>query len=168
LREITICWNNILGRGTSKAGKVMELTVEFNDKAKSGVKKSFVFGVIEKTAKESGLEFAPNKKFSMSMAMVNPEEIRRLNKIYRKKDMTTDVLSFSEYKNRKELELAGDKNVFLGELVLCYNEIERYAGEKKLDLKKELINVIAHGTLHLLGFSHGRVMFDIQNKLWTE
>lgn len=146
----------------------MKLEVELNDKIKSGMKKNFVFDAVEKAIKGSRSKFLEEKNISVSVAVVNAEEIRRLNRIYRKKDAVTDILSFSEHKSKAEFEAMGDRNIFLGELILCYNEIERYAREKNINLEKELTTVIAHGALHLLGFSHGRAMFGIQNKLWTE
>lgn len=123
---------------------------------------------------EAGFEFAddkagPAREIFVSLALVAPAEIHRLNKEYRKYDSVTDVLSFAEYKSAKALKKAVDNppdgGVFLGELILCYTDIREYARKNKIGLKKELANVVSHGVLHLLGMKHGKKMFSIQNKV---
>ena len=138
------------------------------------------------TIAKSGLVKFGRKNISISFANVSEEEIKRLNKLYRKKNAPTDVLSFAEFtplniplrgvsakggefnrvKNKKEIEKGKNKNhesLFLGEIVLCYNDIVKYSKEYKLDKEKELAKAISHGVLHLLGFRHGKKMFEIQN-----
>lgn len=100
----------------------------------------------------------------MSFAWVSEEEMRKLNKDYRKKDSVTDILSFPEFSNKEEIDqVSGD--MFLGELILCYNYINEYAKERKVQdaVGMEIAGVVAHGVLHLLGFKHGAKMFGVQN-----
>ncbi len=141
---------------------LMKLHLEINNQTKSPLKDSFFAPIIRETLKRSGHGFLAGKTVSMSIALVDKQEIKRLNKNYRKVDKTTDVLSFAEYENTAALERVVEKDIFLGELIVCYDDIKEYAAAKKLDLKRELANVIAHGTLHLLGFDHGKEMFKIQ------
>lgn len=77
----------------------------------------------------------------LSIVLVKGAEIKRLNKKYRKKDQTTDVLSFE-----------GDKE--LGEIVICLEEVKKNAKEIGSTFKKELIFVLIHGILHLSGYDH--------------
>jgi probable rRNA maturation factor len=139
------------------------LKVDFNNSSKSPVKKSFLEKIARETARKSGVLDLEKKNISLSFASVSEEDIKKLNKAYRKKNMPTDVLSFPEFKNKKEIRENVDKEVFLGEIVLCYNNIADYSKKNKLDLKRELSKVVAHGVLHLLGFRHGKEMFRIQN-----
>lgn len=120
---------------------------------------------VKKTLKAGGLDFLARKYIFLSIAIVSAREIKRLNKIYRKVDAATDVLSFAEYKNAEAIKRAGDKEVFLGELILCYTDIREYARKNKIGLQKELANVVSHGVLHLLGMKHGKKMFAIQEKI---
>jgi probable rRNA maturation factor len=69
---------------------------------------------------------------------VAPEEIKRLNQRYRKKNKPTDVLSFG---------VIGEE---IAEIVICPEEVEKN-GE---DFKKELTRVLIHGILHLFGYDH--------------
>ena len=150
----------------------MQLILELNNQTKSPIKKDFFAKVAKKTLEESGYNFLKKKTISVSLAIVPKKEIKKLNKIYRKKDQVTDVLSFAEYKNIGAIKKAVDKppkgesgEIFLGELILCYDDIKEYAKKRGLALKKEMANVVSHGILHLVGMKHGKEMFALQKKV---
>jgi probable rRNA maturation factor len=143
----------------------MRLILDFNDLEKSGIKKPFLFDVVEKILNKTVPKLFQKKELVISIAAVNEKEIRALNRIYRKKDLATDILSFSEYKSKKQLAAIVEKNIFLGELVLCYNNIKKYSKKNEIDMEKELTEVVSHGVLHLLGFKHGKKMFSIQKEI---
>ena len=84
------------------------------------------------------------KNFELSIALVGQKRIRRLNKQYLGRDYSTDVLSFP-----------GSKEInFLGEIVICSQEVKKNAERFNLVFKKELARVLIHGILHLLGYEH--------------
>jgi probable rRNA maturation factor len=143
----------------------MRFEIEINNVAKSPVEKNFFQVVGKKFFQELPLEKLNEKKISLSLALVTEKEIKSLNKKFRGLNQTTDILSFAEYKNFQQIALAPDKEIFLGELILCYNDIEKYVKRKKLNLRTELANVFAHGILHLLGFRHGVRMFSLQKQI---
>ena len=89
------------------------------------------------------LEEEKSTEKSVSVALVDPEKMRELNKAYREKDYATDVLSF--FYNEKD---------FLGEVVLCPEVIENKA--EKSSFTKEICRVTIHGVLHLLDYTHER------------
>ena len=88
-----------------------------------------------------------SKKFKIkkeiSIALLSPLEIKKLNKIYRQKNKVTDVLSFNL-----------DDEKILGEIVICLEQAKKQAKEKKISLQAELKLLVVHGTLHLLGYDH--------------
>ncbi len=143
----------------------MKLNLEINNAAKSPVRKKLLEDAVKKTLKAGGLDFLARKYISLSIAIVGAREIKRLNKIYRKVDAATDALSFAEYKDAEALKKAVDKKIFLGELILCYDDIKEYAARENVKLEKELANVVSHGVLHLLGFKHGEEMLGIQDRV---
>lgn len=147
----------------------MKLKLEINNTTKSPVWKKLLEDAVKRTIKKSGSDFLARKNIFLSIAIVGAREIKRLNKIYRKVDAATDILSFAEYKSAAALKKAADNplagGVFLGELVLCYTDIREYARKNKIDLAQELANVVSHGVLHLLGMKHGKKMFRIQEKI---
>ncbi len=121
--------------------------------------------VVEKTIVAAGYEFLHDKNISISLALLSEEEMQTLNNKYRQRDSVTDVLSFCEYESIEDLKNVSEPEIFLGELILCYDDIGKYAQEKKIELQKEMAKVVSHGVLHLLGFSHSEKMFAIQNKV---
>lgn len=147
----------------------MEINLEINNTTDSPIETGFFEMVAEKTFAELNYAFLKNKEVEISLALVSPEEIRKMNREYRKYDSVTDILSFPEYENAEQIEKAAMKKtkgeLFLGELILCYDDIREYADKEDLDLNEELANVAVHGILHLLGFEHGEEMFRVQNEV---
>lgn len=147
----------------------MPIRLQVNNTTSSPIGEDFFQKVAEETLAEAGFESLGNKEIFLSLALVAPEEIRRLNKEYRKYDSVTDVLSFAEYKSaaaiKKAVDNSQDVAVFLGELILCYTDIKEYARKNKIGLQKELANVVSHGVLHLLGMKHGKKMFEVQDRV---
>lgn len=146
----------------------MKINLEINNTTNSPIGVGFL-KIAENTFAELEYDFLKNKTVGISMALVLPEEIKKINKKYRKCNNVTDILSFPEYKNVMEIKKAvaekSNSELFLGELILCYDDIKEYADKEKLYLAEELSKIIAHGILHLLGFEHGERMFAIQNKV---
>jgi len=143
----------------------MKVIVEVNDVTQSPILDDFFVAVAQKTIAQAGYDFLQDKEISISVALVSETEMQKLNRENRNKDSVTDILSFWEYKSREEIEKVAQSEVFLGELILCYDDIVKYALEQGLDLQKELVNVTSHGVLHLLGFAHGEQMFSLQKQV---
>ncbi len=79
----------------------------------------------------------------VSVALVGDRRMRVLNRDFRGKDRTTDVLAFP-------LE-EGD---YLGEVVVSMEACRRQASEAGRPLKGELAELVIHGVLHLAGHDH--------------
>ena len=92
----------------------------------------------------------------VSIAFIGPGRMRKLNKTYRKKNKVTDVLSFSNAKVGFEKFKIGptEKTDGLGEIVICLREVAKNAKKNDSTQERELIWVVIHGVLHLLGFDH--------------
>jgi rRNA maturation RNase YbeY len=86
---------------------------------------------------------------SLSLAFVDKEEIKKLNKKFRKKNKATDVLSF---------ELGDGK--YLGEVVICPEMVKpdksqrHFDGPATIPAERDLVRVFVHGILHLCGYAH--------------
>jgi probable rRNA maturation factor len=154
----------------------MTIDLQINNTTQSPIADGFLQKVAEATLghlmsndhndrRTSSVHFLADKNISVSLALVVPEEIKKINKNYRQHDDVTDVLSFAEYGSIEEIKNVVDSDVFLGELILCYDDIKEYAADAGIKLEKELANVVSHGILHLLGFEHGEKMFLMQEKV---
>ncbi|MCU4136795.1 rRNA maturation RNase YbeY [Buchnera aphidicola (Sitobion miscanthi)] len=96
--------------------------------------------------------------------MVDELEIKKLNFIYRKKNQTTNILSFPFNKFIKV------NHKLLGDLILCKNIIEKESLKYKKSLESHWAHITIHGTLHLLGYDHknnkeANIMEKIENKV---
>ena len=156
-------------RGRTSTKKLfMQLNLEINNKSKSPISKTF-FNVIWKTAfLDKALAFSSSKIFNLSLALVSRREIKKLNRIWRKKNEVTDVLSFAEFKSLQAIKASKEQEIFLGEIILCYDDIKAYARKNDLKIKAELAKVFLHGILHLISFHHGKEMLALQSKLLTK
>ncbi len=92
------------------------------------------------------------KGADLSIALVGEGRIKELNKKYRGKNRTTDVLAVG--KNSKFYILNPIFNQGLGELVICLREVKKNVKKFDSTFKKELTRVLIHGILHLLGEDH--------------
>lgn len=142
----------------------METTIQFNNLAKAPLRKGFFAAVARNVFAGSDFDFLKEKNVSIGVALVSEAEIKRLNREYRRKNRPTDVLSFAEFEKTAKIREVKDNEIYLGELVLCYADIRKYARTEKKNLEKELVAVVAHGMLHLMGLRHGKKMFALQEK----
>jgi len=143
----------------------MKINLEINNLSQSPIKDAFFLAVAKKTFAEINLDFLNKKNITISLAIVSEKEIQKLNKKWRKINKPTDVLSFPEFPSLKEIKKNTEPELFLGEIILCYDDINKYASLEKLELKKEVAKAFAHSILHLLGLQHGKVMFVAQEKI---
>ena len=80
-------------------------------------------------------------------------EIKKLNRKFRKKNKTTDVLSFPFY-NLRELKgkLKKNKEIYLGDIIINLNKIRNKKNKKDFEL--QLNKLWVHGIVHLFGYDH--------------
>ncbi len=88
----------------------------------------------------------------VALAFAGERAVRTLNRLYRKKDKPTDVLSFP-------LRLtAVDGRFYLGDIIIAVPVAARQARARGHSLEREMMLLTSHGFLHLLGYGHGRAM----------
>jgi probable rRNA maturation factor len=90
---------------------------------------------------------------NISLAFVGKEEIKKLNKKFRKKNKATDVLSFSAQGGPASGWNIEEEN-YLGEIIICPEVVKENAKKYGISAKEETMKVFVHGILHLLGYDH--------------
>ncbi len=111
--------------------------------------------------------------FSLSIVISNDEKLHILNNQFRGIDAPTDVLSFSADETDPD---SGE--IYLGDIIISIDqaytnaaviqsEIETYT------IEKELLTLVIHGVLHLLGYDHAeqeekKRMWEIQEKVLAQ
>ncbi|ATO30733.1 rRNA maturation RNase YbeY [Mycoplasmopsis bovirhinis] len=130
--------------------KSQQITINFNNKIKAPtifeaesyqILKNFI-NYFKLTKKQSII---------LDVSIVSRNEIKSLNKIYRKKNYITDILSFD----------FGDAELYdklpllhLGELVICWDRVKRQAKRYNHSIKREFCYLFTHGLVHLQGYDH--------------
>ena len=86
-----------------------------------------------------------DKNHEFSILLTNDKEMKNLNHKFRKKNKTTDVLSFpTKIKNKKKL--------YVGDIAISFEIIE--GRSKKTNFFLEFDKMWIHGYLHLIGYDH--------------
>jgi len=100
------------------------------------------------TAKVLGV--LPSDAGGVTVAFVSDSAMRELNRLWRHRRGTTDVLSFPAEQDDFE-KLEGST---LGDVVISVKQAARQAEENDLTLDLEIAQLILHGLLHLCGYDH--------------
>ena len=90
-----------------------------------------------------------NKKVNLTLLLSNNFHIKKLNKTFRNKNRSTDILSFPFNNKMKIL-----RQTYIGDIIISYNFIDKPKSQKFKFFKEKLIKTFIHGFLHLLNFDH--------------
>ena len=99
-----------------------------------------------------------NKEFKKNilyctLLLSGNQKIKSLNKKFRKKNKSTDVLSFPFHtKKNLQIKLKKDKEIYLGDIIINLNKV----GAKKdiKNFKSQFNKLWLHGLVHLFGYEH--------------
>lgn len=131
--------------------------IEINNLSGKRIDKNLLATAAKITIKGEG-----SKIKDLSVALIAPSEMARLNEKYRKKKGPTDVLSFGG---------VGDE---IEEVVICPEQVQANALESGESFRRELARVLVHGILHLSGYDHEKkkseaeIMFALQEKYLSQ
>ena len=89
------------------------------------------------------------KKINLTILLSNNKNIKKLNKDFRNKNKSTDVLSFPFNKKTKI-----SKTTYVGDIIISYNFMDKPKPPNLKNFKEKVIKAFIHGFLHLLGFDH--------------
>ena len=92
-----------------------------------------------------------NKNMNISLMLSNNKKIKKLNKNFRNKNKSTDVLSFP-FENKKDKY----KGNYLGDIIISYEYMDKPKTKNLKLFKKKVTKTFIHGFLHLLGYDHLR------------
>ena len=114
-----------------------------------------------------------NKKYiNFSILLAGNKEIKMLNNKFRKKNKTTNILSFPFYKrNEIKKKIKNEDRIYLGDIILNFYKIKKKA--RKNEFEKEFNKLWIHGLLHLLGYQHDTnkdfyKMRELENRIFKQ
>lgn len=111
---------------------------------------------IRKAAAEALSYEAFDENCEISVSIVDNEEIRQINRQFRKIDRATDVLSFPmlTFMEGEEAEVNENGEMILGDIIISLERAKEQAAEYGHSLQREIAFLTAHSMLHLLGYDH--------------
>ena len=93
-------------------------------------------------------EYEQIEKCSVNLKIMNDKEMQKLNKKFRSKDVSTNVLSFTNEDISKSI--TGD----MGDIAISYEYLKKESEELDVDFDDHMIHMLIHGVYHILGFDH--------------
>ena len=88
----------------------------------------------------------------ITIRLTDEKEMRTLNRKWRNKDKSTNVLAFPTNNNINIV----NKSEYIGDVVLSYNDIKSEAIERNITFIDHMIHILIHGVLHLCGYGHSK------------
>ena len=89
----------------------------------------------------------------LAVALADDARLRALNRDFRGRDKTTNVLSFTGMRSADEPGRRRQKP-HLGDVVLALGQVTREARRQKKTVGDHVSHLVVHGVLHLLGHDH--------------
>jgi len=132
-----------------------------------GVQASYAMDMLERTVETSCYQAKQIKNPSLCIRFAQNDAVQTLNATWRQQDKVTDVLSFPMQED-EEVDAAES----LGDIILAIPFVAEEAKRLDLSFDAHLYHLVAHGTLHLLGFNHieddeAETMQRLENKIMT-
>ncbi len=137
----------------------MEVQVSLG--AAEGVSEDLLRSAVDLVLRDAGVTDG-----EISLALLDDQAIRELNRTYLGRDRPTDVIAFTLYEEGESL---------LGDIYVGHEQAVRQAGEMAVPMIEELVRLAIHGTLHVLGHGHPETearfeseMFQLQERFLRE
>ncbi len=134
----------------------MVKNLNVNNSSKTKIDKFLIHKIIHKLKEEFDLTIE-----LLIINFVSAEEIKNINSEYLKHFHTTDIITFN---------YSGNKNIIDAELFISPFDANANAKKFKVSFNEEILRLVIHGILHLLGFddkaqSEKKNMKKLENKL---
>lgn len=134
-----------------------EINIQIDEKYEKIINLSLIERTVYLALNAAGVEY----NVELGLVITDDRTVQTLNKQYRGVDRTTDVLSFALTEqtlgNRGRFVAPPDKIIHLGEVVISLPQAERQAEDEGHTVQSEVVLLITHGVLHLLGYDHDNI-----------
>jgi len=97
------------------------------------------------------------RRAAISVTFLGPTAMRRLHRAYKGPDRPTDVLAFA---------LDGRPGEVVGDIYVCRAVARREAAARGIPEREELVRLVVHGTLHVLGYDHPEGPNRTRSSMW--
>lgn len=129
---------------------IVEIVFDHDEASNMQVEQELLIKALQAAALKHNIE----DTCEVVITITDDAEIQELNRVYRGKDVPTDVLSFA-YAEADEPEVIGSTSGhILGDIIISIDRVRAQAVEYGHSLARELSYLAVHGFLHLLGYDH--------------
>ena len=131
----------------------MEINILIDNEYKPQLKSKWLKGVIRQILNNENVSI----KSEVSLVITGDDKIHELNLKYLEEDRPTDVLSFPMNEHLETTPVfvnVADGKLHLGEVIISYPQAVKQAEEHNHSVHREVIILLIHGVLHLLGYDH--------------
>jgi len=97
------------------------------------------------------VRFFKSKNVTFTILLTNSFNMKKLNKKFRKRNKSTDVLSFPSFTS-KDLKRIKINEIYIGDIAISYEIINKRS--KNIFFNLEFDKAWIHGLLHLIGYDH--------------
>jgi probable rRNA maturation factor len=139
----------------------MEVNVLIDDELEGKLEPGWLRGVAEQVL----LALGAGADAELGLFIATGERVKRLNRDYLGRDEPTDVLAFSareEVGSHPPFVPPPDGVLHLGEVIIAYPQAVKQAAEYKHSVEREILILIVHGVLHLLGYEHDKPELELK------
>lgn len=128
------------------------MIIEFLGKRISKKFKNEISKAVCLTLEELGQE---HNFLTLNIMFISDKEMKELNNRTRSIDKVTDVLSYPCFDLKVgDLIDNDEQELLLGDMAICLKQAKRQAKEYKVTLLDEVIKLVIHSTLHMMGYDH--------------
>ena len=96
----------------------------------------------------------------VSVAFVTKRAIRALNRAHLRRPGDTDVIAFA-YRQ------AGRRSPLVGDVYIAPDVAREFARANGISVREEIIRLVVHGALHVLGYNHASGAARTHGAMWT-
>ena len=93
-------------------------------------------------------DFFSLDEVNIEVSFCKSEEMQKINKHFRQKDKTTNVLSFPDK------DLTKISNTCIGEILVCNDVLEKESAEQNKNVFDHFVHLVIHSMLHMVGYGH--------------
>ena len=97
----------------------------------------------------------------LSITFVSSRVMRRMNREHLGRDHSTDVIAFG-------FRRVGRRGPVVGDIYLAPDVARRSAAANGVSVREELVRLVVHGTLHVLGRDHPEGEGRTRSAMWRE
>ena len=132
----------------------IDISKTYNDwNVQKNITKKYISSIL-KTVLSIHKNFNSIKSVELSILLTNDIEMAQLNLLHRKKEGSTNILSFPDTDDILYKKNILKEDLYIGDLALSYNKIIIESEEKGISFYNHFTHLIIHGILHLLGYDH--------------